>query len=119
MPKASSTDYYIEADGVGRFRIARRTMKLEIDIQVSYSVITQGVTPTPFLSTLAEWISTIKALTVDAPEGWDIEGLDPLDDESFTKLNRVYSAIVDKEASFRPKRKEGGEGGGQEEVRVD
>lgn len=116
---AATTDYYIDIEGVGRFRIAKRTMRDELRIQVEYANIIQGVQPTDWLNLVGGWISTLKVLAVESPEGWDIDSLDPLEDDTYRKLGHINAAIAAKEASFRGKSSEGGETGGAGKIRDD
>ncbi|MNM99441.1 hypothetical protein D3C81_1120020 [compost metagenome] len=97
----SNTDFELPVEGVGTFRFARRTMRDEISIQVEYARIIQGVDPTAWLATIAGWLSTLKVLTVLAPEDWDIEAMDPLDEDTYATLLKVHAALADKERSFR------------------
>ncbi|WOL24225.1 hypothetical protein fHeYen801_015 [Yersinia phage fHe-Yen8-01] len=95
------TDYDIKVDGIGTFRIARRKMSDEILIQRYYAEYAGGVEPTAWLATLAEYLSTYRGLVVTAPEGFDIDNLDPLDDETYKKLGSVFTAIREQEERFR------------------
>ncbi|MNF19326.1 hypothetical protein D3C80_2240330 [compost metagenome] len=36
-----------------------------------------------------------------APEDWDIEAMDPLDEDTYATLLKVHAALADKERSFR------------------
>lgn len=108
------TDFHVEVEGVGTFVFAYREMRDELAIQVEYSRITQGVdTPSIFLGQVATWISALKVLTVEAPYGWNIDKLDPLEQESYLKLMNVYAALRAKEQQFRKKPEARGESGGQ------
>lgn len=109
---SKATDYTLPVDGVGSFVFGRRTMRDELDIQREYAVILGGAQPTPMLDLLANWISVFKVLTVLAPDGWDLDTMDPLDDETYEKMRRVYDAIAEKEASFRRKPAPGSQGSG-------
>lgn len=98
----SPTDFTVEVDGIGHFSFARRKMRDELDIGVEISKITQGVdTPTVWLENVAGWIATLRVLTVVAPNGWDIDEMDPLDDTTYRKIHLVFSALRVKEQSFR------------------
>lgn len=97
------TDFVVPVEGIGTFTFARRTMRDEIDIQREYARIVDGVTPTAWLEAVGGWMSVLTALTVRAPTGWDIESMDPTDDETYSKLSRVYESLRDKERSFRRK----------------
>lgn len=106
----SPTDFQIPVDGIGTFTFARRRMRDEMAIAAEFSRLTEGVeTPTPYLASVAGWISTIKVLTVEAPEGWDMDSMDPLDEDTYAKLVKVHTALREKEASFRGGAKQDGE----------
>lgn len=103
MHSASATDFYIEVEPHGTFTFARRTMRDELRILAEVSRLTEGLeNPTNQLSVLAGWIAPLKVLTVKAPDGWDIDTMDPLDPAVYEKLIKVYGALRDKEDSFRP-----------------
>lgn len=109
----AATDFFVDVEGVGRFVFAKRTMRDELRIAAEYSRLTEGVeTPTEFLSTIAGWISTLKALEVEAPHGWDIDDMDPFEDESHQKIFKVYAELRVKEGSFRKAKNPGSEGNG-------
>lgn len=101
--QGNATDFSVDVEGVGTFQFGRRTMRDEIKIQVEYARLIEGVEPTEWLAVVAGWIATLKVLTVMAPADWDIEEMDPLDDETYARLARVHQALVDKERSFRRK----------------
>lgn len=105
-----ATDFEVDVEGIGRFIFARRTLADETKIQVEFARITEGVTPTPWLGTLVDWQCTLSVLTVNSPPDWNVDEMDPLDDDTFSRLNAVYSALRAKELSFRRKPKQGGEG---------
>lgn len=128
--KPAPTDFTVPVEGIGTFTFAKRRMADEIAIQVEYARIIDGVEPTEWLAAVAGWLSTLKVLTVRAPEGWDIDEMDPLDDDTYSQLMRVHGALRDKEISFRGRSPAGGQGSGQgaggddrvlvqEEVRAD
>lgn len=99
---AHATDFTVEVDGIGTFRFGRRSLRDEMRIGAEYSRLTEGVeTPTASLELIAGWISTLKVMTVEAPKGWDIDAMDPLDDGTYTKLLKVHAAFRRKEDSFR------------------
>ena len=100
---SKDTDYIVPVEGIGNFTFGRRKMADEIAIQREYADIIGGVPATAWLATVGTWLSAFKVLTVRAPAGWDIDEMDPLDDETFEKLKRVYDALCEKELSFRRK----------------
>lgn len=106
------TDFTVPVDGVGTFTFGRRTMRDEISIQVEFARLIDGVEPTAWLQAVCGWVSALRVLTVRAPEGWDLDGMDPLDDDTYARLSRVYDALIEKERSFRRDKKPSGEGSG-------
>ena len=111
--KGHQTDFDVTVEGIGTFTFGRRKMADEIAIQVEYARIIDGVQPTEWLALVAGWVSSLKVMTVRAPAGWDINELDPLDDESYAKLAKVHAALAEKERSFRKGDAPNGEGAGQ------
>ena len=105
MRIASSTDFPVIVDGIGTFIFGYRKLADELRIQVEYARITEAQPATVWLFNLATYISALRVLMVKAPDGWDLEALDPLDEESFVQIERVFSELREKEDSFRPKRR--------------
>lgn len=97
----NDTDFVVPVDDVGTFTFARRQMADEIKIQVEYARMIDGVIPTDWLAAVCGWIAALRVLTVRAPDGWDLDEMDPLDNSSYARLNRVYEALSKKERSFR------------------
>ncbi len=97
------TDFKIAVEGVGTFIFARRRMADEVAIQVEFARIISGVEPTAWLSAVGGWISVFKVLTVLAPPDWNIDEMDPSDDETYAKMSRVYDELIEQERSFRRK----------------
>lgn len=110
--EARDDDFEIVVEGVGSFRFGRRTMRDEIKVQVEYARIIEGVQPTPWLAMVGGWLSALKVLTVRAPDGWDIDAMDPLDADTYAKLLKVHSALAEKEGSFRSGKGKTGEASG-------
>ena len=96
------TDFAVEVEGVGRFVFGRRKMRDEMAIQREYADILGGVEPTAWLNVVGGWMSTLKVLTVRAPDDWVLDELDPLDEGTYEKLRKVHKALTEKERSFRP-----------------
>lgn len=101
MRLSKPTDFYETVEGVGRFRFGRRMLADELQIQRKYAEYVGGVEPTAWLAMLGEYLSTLIVLTVEAPEGWDIDNMDPLDNETYAKLARVFTALREREERFR------------------
>ncbi|EPT1451930.1 hypothetical protein ACVOZ6_003518 [Escherichia coli] len=113
MRLAQPTDFFEDVEGIGRFRFAKRKMADEIQIQRLFAEYTGGISPTAWLLTLGEYLSTLRVLTVSAPEGWDLDDLDPLEEETYARLGRVFVALREREETFRGRSKPQGEGRGQ------
>lgn len=113
------SDFSVDVEGVGSFVFARRTMRDEIQIQREFARIIDGVEPTVWLAQVGGWLSSLRVLLVEAPSGWlrDVDGkptedlmdIDPLDDDTYSKLMKVHTALSDKERSFRRQPAQGGE----------
>ncbi len=110
LPK--TTDFYIDVEGEGRFRIGKRDMKSEMEIQREYASFAGGVEPTVWLETLSEYLSTLRVLIVEGPETWDMDNMDPLDNDTYTRLGRVFVALREREESFRARHNGAGQGTG-------
>ena len=110
---AHPSDFDVPVEGIGTFTFGRRKMADEIAIQVEYARIIDGVQPTDWLALVAGWISALKTLTVRAPAGWNVDEMDPLEDETYAKLAKVHAALVEKERSFRAAAKAGSQGAWQ------
>lgn len=110
---AHTSDFAVDVEGVGRFVFGRRQMADEIKIHVEYARMTEAVTPTPWLDQIATWLATLKVMTVKSPDGFNLDELDPLDDDVYANLMKVYMAFAEKERSFRGNKGKSSEAGGQ------
>lgn len=102
-----TTDFVAQVDGVGIFTFAKRDMRDNFKVRAEYVRLTEGVTPTgddDFMDIFAGAVAAIKVLTVEAPAGWEIDALDPFDDENYGKVMKVWEALRGKELTFRPNR---------------
>ncbi len=95
-------NFEIKVAGVGKFGIRTRTMSDELEIAAGYSEITRGQDkPSLFLVNLATMVATLRVVIQTAPESWDVDTLDPMDEASYAQMRSVYDAIVGAEYSFR------------------
>ena len=112
MRSASPNDFSIDVEKAGRFVVARRTMRDEFKIATEFSRLTEGVeTPTRFLSYYARSFACAKVLIVSAPDGFDLDAMDPLNDDSYAALISFYETLAAKEDDFRSKPGKPGEAG--------
>lgn len=92
----------VDVEGIGRFMFAKRTIRREFAILSIHSDLVGGTaTPSPMLDDFASAFATIKGLLVQGPDGWDIESLDPLDDDTWTQISRIQGALRAREVAFR------------------
>ena len=105
--------FQVDVEEIGTFTFHPRTMRREMRIGAEYSRLTEGVeTPSYALDKMATWMSTLSVLTAEAPEGWDISAMDPLEPESYKKLLRVFRGLRDQEERFRRPKKIAGQAAG-------
>lgn len=117
MATPGPATFTLNVDGVGTFTFHRRTMREEMRIAAEHSRITEGVDkPTPYLELVSTWMATLKVLTAKPPEGWDIDNMDPLDGDTYVRLQSVFSALRAKEGSFRGQPASGGQAAGPADV---
>lgn len=110
MRAPSATDFKVTVDGIGDFMFARRGMRDEIKINVEFSKYLEGLdTPTDYLVAIATWLSVLRVLMVGGPEGWtDMDAVDPLEEDTYDGLLKIYAGLRNKEDSFRRSTKKGG-----------
>lgn len=110
------TDFPVTVDGIGTFTFARIAMREQIAIGVETARLCEGLplgSLDPSFQNLIGWIAELKTLTVVAPDGWDIDGMDPFDQDSYAQIAKVWSALRDKQNSFRPGYGKGGQAAGE------
>ena len=102
-------DFVVEVEHVGKFRFGRRQKKDQFKIRGRYSELTGGnwkedENGVQMANDMEAWMyCTLEVLTVENPQGFSLESLDPLkDDEEDDRIARVYLALRQKELSFRP-----------------
>lgn len=111
--KPGPKDFTVDVPNVGQFTFGYRNFADQFAMEVEFARLTQGVTPTQWLSTVGEWMATLRVLLVSAPAGFDLDEVDPLEDGVYDLILSVYTALREKEDSFRKKPKKSGAGDGQ------
>jgi hypothetical protein len=106
------TDFRVPVEGVGDFVFAKRTMADEIKVQVEFARMIDGVEPTQWLQVVCGALADLRVLTVKAPDSWDIDDLDPSDEDVYANLVKVHEAFREKERSFRRSKSEGDKASG-------
>jgi len=99
---SNERQHIIEVPNIGAFTFRRRVMRDEFKIGAEYSRLTEGVnTPSQWLDMFATAFSTLKTLTAEAPAGWDLDAMEPDDNDTYRKILEVYGALRAAEARFR------------------
>lgn len=120
--QAAENDFFIDLEGVGRFRYGRKTFGDRIGIRAEFLRLTGGNEDDVDLSMMAGLVAAHKVLCVEAPVSWvNLEEIDALEDEPGLdkKLLRLYQLLIEKEGSFRRVPRQGGEGQGSGAVEND
>lgn len=91
----------VTVDGVGHFVFRRRSFGLQIAIESRADRITDGPVHTKEIRQAALMLATLDVLTAHAPEGWDLETADPLDEDTFTDVSKVFARLRAAEDEFR------------------
>lgn len=112
----------VPVDGIGVFTFAMRSLERQFRIEAEYCRLTEGLPQvTTFLGNLAQSVADIACLLVSGPPGWasrdEILAKDAFDPDTYKDLQKVWSALRDKEAEFRGQpasTQEGREGDGED-----
>ena len=97
-----SANFSVPVPGIGDFMFRRRTFRDNIKIQAEYDTLVGGLEePSDSLHLTASSWAAVKTLLVEAPAGFNVDALDPDDEESYRRLVRVGVALFEKESSFR------------------
>lgn len=98
--------FHVNVDGVGKFTFRRRTYELglEIESRVLKSV-GNDFQAHPVFVRAARKYQDLRVLTVDAPDGWDLTDMDPLDQDQIDQVEKVWEAFREAEDTFREERK--------------
>jgi hypothetical protein len=92
-------------------------MGTQMKIAAEFSRLTEGVkTPTPYLEQTSDCLATLRVLIASAPEGWNVDELDPLDADSYLQMLRVHGALRAREDGFRRKPKQASPASGPDDA---
>ena len=106
MRTPKDTDFALDVDGFGRFIFGRRTKEDVYKIRARYSALTEShyTADGRVADVGALALVTLQTLMVGAPEGFDLDAIDPLMDDDFDAAPlAVFEALRARERSFRPK----------------
>jgi hypothetical protein len=101
-------NFPVEVDGIGSFIFKARTLRSQFLIEAEASRVMGGPCADEALRQGAIQLATLLVLTVEAPQGWDLEALDPLIPEDIAKVFTVHRRLREVEAGFRPGSSEAG-----------
>ena len=73
----------------------------EVKIQAEAERILGGATTNETLQAVARAIAELQVLTVTAPDGWDVEEVDPFDDDAVAEVMRAHGGLRAAEVKFR------------------
>jgi hypothetical protein len=111
---ASISDFVVPVDDIGSFTFGRRNFRGQIASDIEFARLTEGVTTIDeVLEMFCRAMADLKTFTVQAPADWDVDELDPFDQDSYAKVLKVWGALRDKEAAFRQGTGTDGKAGGQ------
>jgi hypothetical protein len=105
MRSAAPGDFQVTVDEIGTFTFGRRAPRDVFKIRGLYAQLTGGNYSEEggYNDYPAFAFATLKQMMVGGPDGYDLDKIDPVVDEQWeSKLIRVFSALVEKELSFRP-----------------
>lgn len=94
----------VDVEGIGRFTFHKRRISDQVRIEAEANRMMGGASDDGALYNVAIAASTLRQLVAEAPEGWDVDDIDPLDgDEVEAKLWSVYRSLRAAEETFRRK----------------
>lgn len=105
MRVKSDTDFFVDVPQIGRFSFARRAPRDVFRIRAEYNRFTDGYSDSNGdMEFGAFMFATLKVLMVSAPDGFDLEKLDPVMDDNWEDgVVKIFKSFRDTELLFRPK----------------
>jgi hypothetical protein len=108
----------LKVDGVGKFTFREKTFRDQVRIEADVSQllgrrVDQMRPDEKDLVVFAQAVAHLSTLTIEAPPGWDLEGIDPLDEDAGERVIMVYGRLMEELARFRATRKSGGAPAGE------
>jgi hypothetical protein len=92
----------VEVPEIGRFVFRKRRVPDQVRIEAAAQRMTDGPTDDPELRHIAMAWATLQVLTVEAPEKWDLEDIDPLDAGDTAKMWAVWKELrAEEDRRFR------------------
>jgi hypothetical protein len=93
--------HQVDVSGIGAFLFKSRTLRDQFRIEAEALRILGGPVDDEALRSGAIAFAALIVLTVEAPEGWDLDSFDPLDPDDTAKVFTVHRSLRDAELRFR------------------
>lgn len=91
----------VSVEGVGEFTFRKRTFRDQMALEGAAERILGGPVQSEGLQYFATAVATLEVLMVSAPKGFDVTDLDPLDPDSYTRVQAVFREFRATEERFR------------------
>ena len=91
----------VSVDGVGDFVFKRRSLDAQFKIEAAAVRFLGGETASDSLYRMAMSFATVSHLAVTVPDGWNIDEIDPLDNEQLDRVHLVFRRLRAAEETFR------------------
>ena len=93
--------HVVEVAGVGQFEFQHRTLTLQVGVEAILLRMLDGPVSSEQLRYVARAIATIQKLMVRAPDRFDLDAIDPVNDAEVDDVLKVYGGLLEAEATFR------------------
>lgn len=93
--------FKVPVAGIGEFTFRRRTVRDQPGIEAEADRILGGPVSDRAIERAALAIATLSRLTVQAPEGWELDAIDPLDEAAVRGMFEVHKELRAAEERFR------------------
>lgn len=99
----SEPTHTVDVAGIGAFTFKRKTrIRNQIAMEAEYESVIGGIGGvSERLEIVARAYAGVKTLTVSAPDGWNLDELNLLDEADADRLMTVWKAVLEREAFFR------------------
>lgn len=97
--------FTVPVEGLGTFTFRKRSIKDQLRIEAKAVEFLGGPTLDPGLRNVAMAVATLEVLTVAAPDGWDLDAIDPLETGQTDPMFKAHRELRDAEDRFRQRAK--------------
>ena len=96
-----SRTHTVDVEGVGQFEFSHRTLTLQVGVEAILNRMLGGPVSDDRLLYVARAISTVKKLAIKCPDDFDLDTIDPIDEDEVNGVLKVYGGLLEAEATFR------------------